>query len=60
MVVYGCYGWIEELQPRLKIVGFEPDYCDNNKFLDAFSNQNKDIVTDEAQVEMIQDPKAEW
>ena len=47
----------KELQPRLKIVGFEPDYCDNNKFLDAFSNQNKDIVTDESQVEMIQDPK---
>ena len=47
----------KELQPRLKIVGFEPDYCDNNKFLDAFSNQNKDIVNDEAQFELIQDPK---
>ena len=47
----------KELQPRLKIVGFEPDLCGNNKFLDAFSNQNIDIVNDESKVEMIQDPK---
>ena len=47
----------KELQPRLKIVGFEREYCDKNQLLDAFSNQNKDIVTDESQVELIQDPK---
>ena len=47
----------KELQPRLKIVGFEPEYCDKNQFLDAFSSQNKDIVNDESQVQMIQDPK---
>ena len=47
----------KELQPRLKIVGFELEYCEKNQFLDALSTQNKDIVDVESQVEIIQEPK---
>ena len=47
----------KEFQPRLKIVGFEPEYCDKDRFLDALSTQNKNIVNDESQFQLIQDPK---
>ena len=47
----------KELQPQLKIVGFEPEYCDKDQFLDAFATQNKEIVNGESQFEMIQEPK---
>lgn len=47
----------KELQPRLKIVGIDPDYCEQGVFYDALKSQNEDIFTEASTIELIQDPK---
>lgn len=47
----------KEIQPRLKIVGFDATYCDKTKFVDIIRRQNDDVFTESSTVELLQEPK---
>ena len=46
----------KELNPRIKIVGFDSDYCDCDKFIDAITVQNSDIFTDKSTIKLVDKP----